>query len=316
MASKVKHNFKESALALLRGDWCNRVARRVSYWMGINGIDVTMPETPSENNPIKVGLNVQNAARILAGEMLSKNLLGRTVVAPLSVRAVVKENDTGIDHLEVYLPSLTVHFGGTAYAVQTGTETGLVQAVEGDWYKISGITTGTLYLVDASTTAGHSKTYKAKFATAALSTLNALSHFTATVSWDGTAKVASVEQYAQVMGGEVRNSKPEHADQYNENLPENDGGSSTPHAAYPLDQTEWKRGETNKVYNSGTAIDPNWETVQPPEKVGVKLQVVSRVQRVVNRDIFFWRWAYFDKNGMLIKLGKEEGCFFERNYDG
>lgn len=304
-------------MALLRGDWCNRVARRVSYWMGENGIDVVMPDTPSGNNPIKVGMNVPTAAKILAGEMLSKNLLGtQEMRSPLKVKAVLNSKNTAVDHLEVYLPSLTVHFGNTAYKVQTGTETGLVQAVGDGWYKIFGITTGTLYLVDASTTSGNNKTYKAKFATAALTTLNALSHFTATVSWDATAKTAKVEQYAQVMGGDVRNSKPEHADQYNENLPVNDGGSSTPHASYPLDRTEWKRGETNKVYNIGTEIEPNWVTVQPPEKVGVKLQVVSRVQRVANRDIFFWRWAYFDKNGMLIKLGKEEGCFFERNYDG
>lgn len=199
MASKVRHNFKESALALLRGDWCNRVARRVSYWMGENGVDVVMPDTPSGNDPIKVRLNVTTAAQLLSGEMLSKGLLGRTNGVPFYLKPLLNVQATAIASLNVYLPTLTFTHGGTEYTVETGSGTGFVTLLSANtgWYRINGITTGDVYLVDDSTSSAN----RMKFATAKpTDTSKAYIHIGKVTFDSGTAKA---EQYEHPMRGGV-----------------------------------------------------------------------------------------------------------------
>lgn len=103
----------------------------------------------------------------------------------------------------------------------------------------------------------------------------------------------------------------------NKNLEENDGGDSQ--SLLPdgmsLDTTEWQRGvsvmQTREDDGAWVDYTENGETFL----TGIRMQVVSRVVRAYDTDYFFWRWAYFDKNGCLYKLSAEQGVFAEVNYD-
>lgn len=281
MASKVKHNFKESALALLRGDWCNRVGRRVSYWMGINGVDVTMPETPSENDPIKVGLNVPNAAKILAGEMLSKNLLGMGTggTPPLTMNAAFDDSGT-YTGLQVFLPSLTIGLFGAQWTI-----TGVTAIAEASgWYNLpSSVKSGTvgLRLAVAENAQTHAKTYTATFVGA--EPTNALFYPVATVTADG-----QVTQYAAIPSARVT---------------ENSGNSVTARTAQSM----------------GTFVSdgvPTGEALQTDRWYlgkggnGAKLLVISREKYSDDllSHLLFWREAYISNAGNIYEISEEKGC--------
>ena len=70
MASALKHNFKDAAVALIRGAWANRVARFCSYLIGEDGIDVTLVENPEPNAPNRIRLNARTAAPRIYNAML------------------------------------------------------------------------------------------------------------------------------------------------------------------------------------------------------------------------------------------------------
>jgi len=74
MASAIHHNFKDRALALLRGAWANRVARFCSYWCGQDGITVTIPENPSGSTPVRVGIDAPMLTMKIVNTM--KTVLG------------------------------------------------------------------------------------------------------------------------------------------------------------------------------------------------------------------------------------------------
>lgn len=279
MASKVRHNFKESALALLRGDWCNRVARRVSYWMGCNGVDVTMPDTPSGNDPIKVGLNVPTAAKILAGEMLSKNLLGLggNSSPPFTLSPQFDENNhyTG---LSVFLPSLTVGLMGIKWTV-----TGVTAITDSNgWYSLpSTVKSGTIGLKLEVVESGTTKTYRATFVASVPS--NALFYKVGTVTTAGV-----VSQFQTVLTGDVTDNSGNSVDDNNPSLVSsavNDG----------LPQGETLQTDTWYLGKGGT---------------GVKLIVLSREKMDEDglNHLFFWREGKFSNTGNLFELSAEKGC--------
>lgn len=215
---------------------------------------------------------------------------------------------TAVGELRVYLPSLTFGFGRTDYAIQTGTAAGYVQAVAGaaGWYKISGITSGNIYLVDSSTTtSGGVTTFKAKFSTSPSSTPNTLSHFVGVVGFASGAP--TVQQSEQAMQGWSGSFDMEHASGANQNLKEvnTSGGQSTPAAGWPLDTNGWERDVTKTLNSSGTQVSELFN--------GIEMTVVSRVVRKSQEDMLFWRKVTFDKNGCLYKISPEQGVFFVKN---
>lgn len=250
---------------------------------------------------------------------------------PLEVRAELTKNSdgvpTGINYLKVYLPNAAVSFGRTDYTLVTGTGTGQVQAVSGEdgWYRVYGITTGTIYLVDSTSwSADNVPTYKAKFATSIpADTKNKLCHAVAVVSYDATAKDAVISQGPTVMGAVSGDCNTEHADgtHVNQNFFRSAGGNSMSilPTGESLDQSTWKRDETGVLKFTQTSTEEqtgHGTTTQVNAAFnGIKLQVVSRVRRSYDMDIFFWRWATFDKNGMLAELSAEQGAYAEVNYD-
>lgn len=103
----------------------------------------------------------------------------------------------------------------------------------------------------------------------------------------------------------------------NENLEENAGGDSQSMlSGLVLDDTKWIRGETVKQVKNSSG---QWENSTDDEGntilTGVRMQMVSRVIRAYDTDFFFWRWAYYDKNGCLYEISEEKGVFAEVNYD-
>ena len=322
MASKVKHNFKESALALLRGDWCNRVARRVSYWMGCNGVDVSMPDMPSGNDPIKVGLNVPTAAKILAGEMLSKNLLGRTPTLPLTLKAILNSDNSAVNELRVYLPDTTVGFGRTDYPLRIGSNTGYLTAVTGDagWYTINGITTGTIWLVDDSieqTVNGVVvRTPRAKFATAALGTANRLNTLVGQVSATG-----GVVQTEPLRKGWLGDCEGEHDGQTAMDITLTTNANDLAifqQEGHRLNTDTWQRGVTGLAKVTVNGDSQTIAAVQDADGnqplCGTKIRCFTRVIRAVDIDWFVYRELEFDKNGCLRSISAEKGVHGECNY--
>ena len=109
--------------------------------------------------------------------------------------------------------------------------------------------------------------------------------------------------------------------QANEDLKRNDGGDSRSRLprGVSLDTREWVRDSTEQTKDATKAATTDEITSTKVTQVdafaGVRFQVVSRVVRLADEDVFFWRWAYFDCNGMLFKLSGEQGCYSEVNYD-
>lgn len=109
--------------------------------------------------------------------------------------------------------------------------------------------------------------------------------------------------------------------QANEDLKRNDGGDSRSRLprGVSLDTREWVRDSTEQTKNATKAATTDEITSTKVTQVdafaGIRLQVVSRVVRLADEDVFFWRWAYFDCNGMLYRVSGEQGCYSEVNYD-
>ena len=86
---------------------------------------------------------------------------------------------------------------------------------------------------------------------------------------------------------------------------------------YQLDPNGWKRGDdTDGIereinhYDPGQPVTP----VQGGNFAGIKIQVVTRIVRNSDKDLFYWRYATFDKAGRLYELSAEQGVLGEVNY--
>jgi len=227
------------------------------------------------------------------------------------VQAVMKtvSGQQVIDYLRVYLPTLAVKVWNEDYNVETGSATGTVAAISGEmgWYKINGITAATLYLNDASILVGTTYTRKMRFGTAALSSKKYSAKF-ATVTSEGDVTLYYATRMPSVNLCDI--GAQERPETYNENFEENEGGSDSPHADYPLDTREWVRGTTQTLTYSPTGND----TLTSTENNGIRCQVMTRTVRIgTSGDYMYWRYWYFDKNGALYKIGPEQGCYREKH---
>ena len=74
MASPIRSNLKEGAIAMIRGRMWNAVARICSYWASGRHITVRKPENPSPQSPITWDLDVRTAAPEIAHEFHAQDL--------------------------------------------------------------------------------------------------------------------------------------------------------------------------------------------------------------------------------------------------
>lgn len=197
MPSKIKHNFKSAALALIRGDWANRIARHCSFWANGTGMACLFPENPDSNSPNLIALDVPKATNLIYQQMVETGLLS-TQMEPLTIRTVKKQSGANVvvDYAIVYLQGTTLYFGDTAYTVQTGTGTGQLQSLMEDfpnWWKITGMTTGNFYLVETA-----KDSHVLKFASSPSSISGARSFKVAVVA---NASPWAVTQYKRSMNG-------------------------------------------------------------------------------------------------------------------
>ena len=240
------------------------------------------------------------------------------VVAPFTVQPVTSTSGStvSLDYWKIYLGSATLGFGRTDYALHTGTSTGEATDLGGGWYKINGITSGTLYIVeDSTTTSDGAKNYRVKFATSPVGA-NLLSHFVATLAFsDG---VATITQVPLPLQGYAGTGETEHdgtaALDIRGTTSSSDSRSDFISASHVLSTKTWTRGSSKLQKNTGTTDNPTWVDVKDSsnntQDCGVKLLCVGRVVRVANYvDYMTLREATFDKNGMLRSVGAEIGVF-------
>lgn len=74
MASPIRSDLKEGAIAMIRGRMWNAVARICSYWASGKHITVRKPENPSPQSPITWDLDVRTAAPEIAHEFHAQDL--------------------------------------------------------------------------------------------------------------------------------------------------------------------------------------------------------------------------------------------------
>lgn len=68
MASPIKSNYRTRAVAFVKGEVINAIARVCSHWASGNYVSVHKPENPSADDPIKWDLDVPRAAQAIVGE--------------------------------------------------------------------------------------------------------------------------------------------------------------------------------------------------------------------------------------------------------
>lgn len=86
MASAIKSDYKTRAVAFVKGEVINAIARVCSHWASGNCITVHKPENPSGTDPIKWDLDVPNAATAIADEFDRNELWGDGSVTDNSTR--------------------------------------------------------------------------------------------------------------------------------------------------------------------------------------------------------------------------------------
>ena len=86
MASAIKSDYKTRAVAFVKGEVINAIARVCSHWASGNCITVHKPENPSGTDPIKWDLDVPNAATAIADEFDRNELWGGGSVTDNSTR--------------------------------------------------------------------------------------------------------------------------------------------------------------------------------------------------------------------------------------
>lgn len=250
-----------------------------------------------------------NTIKMVGGKLTAVKVSdeGSTPPTMFKVAATLNSAGTAIASLQVYLPALSIRIGSTIYAIQQGTTTGYVNNGADGWYTIAGITSGTIYLVDCSTTAsGGGTEYKAKFATTAIT--DKMCKAIASVAFSGdVATITQSVQGAMSLNG-ASGDETERVTGWNENLKASSGGQSAVPSGDGFDQTTWERGKTIQQKSNGSG---GWVDCTPATLTGIKLLVVSRIHRISGVNYHYYRWAYFDKNGMLVKLGPEFMCHAE-----
>lgn len=239
-------------------------------------------------------------------------------IAPFTIQPVTSTSGStvSLDYWKIYLGSATLGFGRTDYALHTGTGTGLATDLGDGWYKINGITSGTLYIVeDSTTTSDGAKNYRVKFDTSPVGA-NLLSHFVATLAFsDG---VATITQVPLPLQGYVGTGETEHdgtgALDIRGATSSSDSRSGFISASHVLSTKTWTRGSSKLQKNTGNTDNPTWVDVTDSngntQDCGVKLLCIGRVVRVANYcDYMTLREVTFDKNGMLRSVGAEIGVF-------
>lgn len=68
MASPIKSDYRTRAVAFVKGEVINAIARVCSHWASGNYVSVHKPENPSADDPIKWDLDVPRAAQAIVGE--------------------------------------------------------------------------------------------------------------------------------------------------------------------------------------------------------------------------------------------------------
>ena len=149
MAYPIKSNFKEGAVAVIRGRMWNAIARICSFWASGNYITVRKPEHPSGEVPIVWDLDTVAAAPAIAHEFYAQGLWPEKD-QPLLMRAVLNEAGTSVTAIRIYLPSNTFIIKGETWTVNASH----LAAVTGEanWYTIKNRTSGAIYLVESTTT--------------------------------------------------------------------------------------------------------------------------------------------------------------------
>lgn len=239
-------------------------------------------------------------------------------VAPFTIQPVTTTSGStvSLDYWKVYLPLQNVHLGRTTYALHIGTGTGEATSLGDGWYKINGITSGWIYLVEDSTsTTDGAKNYRVKFGQARVGA-NLFSHPIANVSFsDG---VATITQNALGLSHGIVTPEIEHdgtsALDIRGTTSSSDSRSGFISASHVLSTKTWTRGSSKLQKNTGNTDNPTWVDVKDSsgntQNCGVKLLCVGRVVRVANYcDYMTLREATFDKNGMLRTVGAEIGVF-------
>ena len=148
MAYPIKSNFKDGAIAVIRGRMWNAVARICSFWASGNYITVKKPEHPSGQTPIVWDLDCKAAAPEIAHEFYAQGLWPESD-RPLLLRAVLNAAGTTVTAIRICLPANCLLIKGEYWSVNTSH----VTAVSGtSWYTINSRTSGAIYLVESSTT--------------------------------------------------------------------------------------------------------------------------------------------------------------------
>lgn len=284
MGMNLKHDFKESALALLRGVFVNRLARFCSFWCEGAGIHLHMPDNPSGGNPNKVELDVPMAAQLIDSYQKSKRM---SYSMPLAISAQMNNDGSAVASLHVYLPQTSVRIGGKTLAFAEGSGFGRISD-DGDSssYTIRGITYGSIYV--HSVIAGGEATDELQFDTVGSSVEGAVSLLVATVTQSGV-----VTQYPACLTGDLRIAGEGAMLPKDDREPIDVGyvhGGSYNDSAPELETDEWKRESATE---------------------GRRVVQISRVlHSSSNPAATYWivfRWATYDRFGSLVEIGPEFG---------
>lgn len=153
MAYPIKHDYKDGAIAVIRGRVWNAVARICSYWASGNYITIRKPENPSGQTPIVWDLDCIAAAPEIAHEFHAQDLWDHNVY-PFALRVILNSAKTAVSAVRIFLPGTCARINGVTCSFDTSKFT----AVNGEagWFKVVGFTGGNLWLVEKSTNSGNS----------------------------------------------------------------------------------------------------------------------------------------------------------------
>ena len=294
---------------LARG-WFNAVAKFINNICGDGIIKIEKPNEPTAMTPVRFSIDTDE---------LKKRLdLQKEHNIPFRVK-VDAETSSGTTTYttKVYLPSLQLYIGEVQYSIEDGSETGQVSEIadEPNWYKINGITTGNIFLNDTSTFTTTESTRKLGFSETRAESPTFSRHI-ATIN-DSHVVIQDGVELILRQEDDKRNSqicRKTNATDINDRtvVPEN--------TVYQLDPHGWKRGvdattDANLNQSDRTLVDDASQevTLNSLLRVGIRFQVVTRIVRNDTKDLFYWRWATFDKDGKLCELSAEQGVLAECN---
>jgi len=274
MAYPIKSNFKDGAVAVIRGRLWNAVARVCSFWASGNYITVRKPEHPSGQTPIVWDLDCKAAAPAIAHEFYAQGLWPETDY-PLLLRAVLNAKGTTVTEVRIYLPGYNIFVDGESWTFDTSGTTAVTGA--SGWYKITGVTSGAVYLVESSTA------NKFKVATAAPSDK--------TKFFVRVGAISGTEVVQNHVGGLHFTKRPSDNGATKKAFP---GGWSTGLVGYgqsDRDTTTWTRGTTKDGNN---------------KLCGFTMYVFCRGKEDGANGMLRLRKLTFDQNGCAMIVGAEE----------